>query len=1563
MPDIFVSYRRGDAAGHARALYRDLCRRFERERIFFDRESIEAGTVFPDRLREGVASCRALLALIAPGWLDARGPDGARRLDAEEDFVRQEIAGALAQGKKVLPVLFDDTPMPAAADLPAPLRALAACDALMLRGKNLEYDVQLEELVRLLAATPGVPPPFAEGEGVLVGTGLDFDVYRDTRFAPIRLRAPLRAVFKPLIDDRTRVFAGRRQVFDRIMAFSSAIAGGYLAITAPPGFGKTALIANLVAATPEAFAYHFFAPLYGAETLDERFFLQNVLQQMAAWHGHRADLPDGVNELRALFHELVDRPLGHARVLVLDGLDEVSTWALAPYLSRRLPDYLHIVATIRDVGQDWRADYGIPAEQTVTLPLGGLDRGEIQGLFAGLGDAGVRIAADAALLDQIVARAAYENDAALGADPFYVRFLAEDMASGAVTPETIAAQPQGLGAYLDRWWKQIAALAGDAPVRDLFGTLAAAAAPIGRSDLEAVNQSLRDDWAGDFFDQVLGRVRRLVLRHDDGAFSLAHPRLHRYVADRKRIGRIQDYRQRLLDHCADWKAHRSPYALRAYAIHLEEAGKLDDLYALFSADWIAAQWSVLRSYAPLAAQLDRAAHALSQAQPPLYSRVLALVVARDTGRELMVSAPVELYEAWTRQGEIERTLASLASLGTGKGRAIEPLTAVANTLLDLAQGQATAFAEHAGELLLRAVDLLSLPRMTSERFDRLVGIAATLPASRGLPDGARTRLIAAVRQSAAEVDDAVFRGAASGAIASALCGSPPDHAAARDLFDRARAALADIDFAPDRAFVLGTLPAAFETFAPEDLMPELEALAASGAALIAHGSLRKNPCIRLLGAWTPAGAERDRAAAFLIRVAALYGGDGAEYRGAALAAIVPKLCALGRVESALQLVDECWAADPVEGGRAVTGAIDALLECAPGRVLAWLGQARSLTTPEHHDMPINRELFTGAVASACAAAGDWDAALSLVATIQPRYRADALITLLRRAGSESAASVPGRDALVERILGAARDLEDDDREGLARVAATAAQTFEAGSRARAQQELARAASLCLSSLPEGDLDDLRRLYAAALHEDGTPDALVAVLPQMMWVTAVVRTMVPLILSESIDSGRRDMYVEALFAELRRREGAALFHDALKDLTPVVAWLSRDRAPIGRALADYLVEKSQTLPVDRQLAIYGTITAGICHADADLGAAQFGRLFDWIESMRTAGVEIGAPAIGSVIQSLAAAAAPLAGRLPSLVEVARAITEGFEPGEDAITVSGALCEAVAQVDCDAAHAALAALVPAIAAQAETAPRAFYLARMIADLVQRRTGTNEAQARTARALAAAAVRCARACPSMAAAVLERVVVETLAIRSEIDRGQALVDILRSLGEAPPEWTQRLKPTVSRLPARAQLQDERLRSALLEAAVEVMAAAGDFGGAELIAAGARDDAVRQELMEGLERQRRRQGLGELDAFERAFVASDDPDLAYAVLESVKVEEQNVELLAGLVEMLVAQPASIERVRLLSTLLPQVTAPMRALSGPGGIAELIGEVERLDRAYLDAARIVGESAAPAGV
>jgi tetratricopeptide (TPR) repeat protein len=161
-PAIFISYRRTETVGHARAFHLYLCQHFTSEAIYFDLQSIESGDKFPERLSKAVAKCRVLLALIGPDWLEVSNKAGVRRLDDPNDFVRQEISQALSLGKKVIPVLFGDTPPPSEEDLPGPLKRLAERNVHIMRGNVNEYKSQLAQLVRLVAKVPGVPKPLPD---------------------------------------------------------------------------------------------------------------------------------------------------------------------------------------------------------------------------------------------------------------------------------------------------------------------------------------------------------------------------------------------------------------------------------------------------------------------------------------------------------------------------------------------------------------------------------------------------------------------------------------------------------------------------------------------------------------------------------------------------------------------------------------------------------------------------------------------------------------------------------------------------------------------------------------------------------------------------------------------------------------------------------------------------------------------------------------------------------------------------------------------------------------------------------------------------------------------------------------------------------------------------------------------------------------------------------------------------------------------------------------------------------------------------------------------------------
>ncbi|MCW8375359.1 TIR domain-containing protein [Streptomyces justiciae] len=214
MSGVFINYRRGGHSGVVDDLDAALARHFGREQVFLDRPSLLPGQRFADALAERVADCDALIAVLHPGWADARHPSGARRLsdardlsdvrplsddrdlsdvrplsddrhlsdarlpsddrhlsgaphlsgasqpsgarrlDDPEDWVRREIEWALAGGKFVLPVLLDGAEMPTAAELPDSLRALAGLNAPRLRTAHWTADLAV-----VIAALEGVVRP------------------------------------------------------------------------------------------------------------------------------------------------------------------------------------------------------------------------------------------------------------------------------------------------------------------------------------------------------------------------------------------------------------------------------------------------------------------------------------------------------------------------------------------------------------------------------------------------------------------------------------------------------------------------------------------------------------------------------------------------------------------------------------------------------------------------------------------------------------------------------------------------------------------------------------------------------------------------------------------------------------------------------------------------------------------------------------------------------------------------------------------------------------------------------------------------------------------------------------------------------------------------------------------------------------------------------------------------------------------------------------------------------------------------------------------------------------
>ena len=105
---IFISYRRDDSEGEAGRLYDDLVRAYGNDSVFMDVAGIAPGLDFRKAIDDNVAGCGVFLAIIGPQWATITDPGGQRRLDDANDFVRLEIASALARNIAVIPVLVHD---------------------------------------------------------------------------------------------------------------------------------------------------------------------------------------------------------------------------------------------------------------------------------------------------------------------------------------------------------------------------------------------------------------------------------------------------------------------------------------------------------------------------------------------------------------------------------------------------------------------------------------------------------------------------------------------------------------------------------------------------------------------------------------------------------------------------------------------------------------------------------------------------------------------------------------------------------------------------------------------------------------------------------------------------------------------------------------------------------------------------------------------------------------------------------------------------------------------------------------------------------------------------------------------------------------------------------------------------------------------------------------------------------------------------------------------------------------------------------------------------------------
>ena len=92
---------------------------------------------------EALRAATVLIAVIGPSWLRIADEHSRRRIDKEDDWVRNEIRYALDSGIAVLPILLSKTLLPERPALPDSLGKLRERKAFELRDEEWETDLNL----------------------------------------------------------------------------------------------------------------------------------------------------------------------------------------------------------------------------------------------------------------------------------------------------------------------------------------------------------------------------------------------------------------------------------------------------------------------------------------------------------------------------------------------------------------------------------------------------------------------------------------------------------------------------------------------------------------------------------------------------------------------------------------------------------------------------------------------------------------------------------------------------------------------------------------------------------------------------------------------------------------------------------------------------------------------------------------------------------------------------------------------------------------------------------------------------------------------------------------------------------------------------------------------------------------------------------------------------------------------------------------------------------------------------------------------------------------------------
>ena len=427
-----------------------------------------------------------------------------------------------------------------------------------------------------------------------------------SNFTPLSV-SEYRTQLKPLIDFYQDIFVGRVAEWIELVRFAADRKGGYLLVTAPPGYGKSALAAEVIEryaevqrtkdqVTPDILYFFIreginqnLVPNFLAAMVSQLITILNASEQVAL------DSTSLNSQFIRLWAEAVERAANsRPLLLIVDGLDEVADDSsdIVTQLPANIGSYVHVIVTSRPNPEPrTKVPPEHPLRRASVWELGPLGLDEIKELLIQQG-----IATAAPGLAQRVLDLTHGH-------PLLARFMTEDLArhGETVLDEVDAIRPQGAEQYFSWQLQQLDmrinkdAQIGSA-VRNVLGILLTAHGPISQADISELLSISSPE-----VRKAIIPIERFLIGSKD-RMELMHQELRRRLEQSYfTTSEVASYANTLCRWClkyeaANWPPTTPQYVVDHCASHLSATDRLDALFRLVSNSWRKLRYSRSHSY-------------------------------------------------------------------------------------------------------------------------------------------------------------------------------------------------------------------------------------------------------------------------------------------------------------------------------------------------------------------------------------------------------------------------------------------------------------------------------------------------------------------------------------------------------------------------------------------------------------------------------------------------------------------------------------------------------------------------------------------------------------------------------------------------------------------------------------------------------------------------------------------------------------------------------------------------------------------------------------------------------